>query len=60
MGAVMHRHHHLVHCPPSVHRVARRSEKLLAVTFFTLLPPLVFASMIVASLLLALGLSRIL
>jgi hypothetical protein len=43
-----------------MHRVAERSEKLLAVTLFTLLPPLVFALMILSGLLLALGLSRIL
>jgi hypothetical protein len=59
MAAVMHHHHHL-HVPASVQRVAHRSEKLLAVTFFTLLPPVVFALMIVSGLLLALGLSRIL
>ena len=59
MAAVMH-HHHPLHVPASVHRVAERSEKLLAVTLFTILPPVVFALMIVSGLLLALGLSRIL
>ena len=56
MAAIVH---HL-HVPASIHRAAQRSEKLLAVTFFTILPPVVFALMIVSALLLALGLSRIL
>lgn len=60
MAAVMHYHRHPLHVPASVHRVAERSEKLLAVTLFTILPPVVFALMIVSGLLLALGLSRIL
>ena len=56
MAAIMHH----VNVPASIHRAARRSEKLLAVTFFTLLPPVLFALMIVSGLLLALGLSKIL
>jgi hypothetical protein len=57
MTAVMH---HAIHVPASVHRTAQRLEKLVSAVLFTLLPPLVFAVLILSGLLVATAVSKVL
>jgi len=56
MAAIMH----AIHVPASVSRTAHRLENFVGAVLFTLLPPLVFAMLIISGLLLAAAVSKIL
>jgi hypothetical protein len=56
MAAVMH--HHL-HVPARLSRAAHGLERVAYSTLFALLPPVVFAMLILCALLLALGVAAI-
>jgi len=52
--------HHAIHFPAFVGRTAHGLEKLVAAVVFTLVPPLVFAMLLISGLLLALAVSKVL